>query len=91
MYALRKEEMKRIDLATQSKIKSYDLMEDAGIKMAKKTLEYYNPKNVLLVLGSGGNAGDALVLGRYFLSLNINVEAYIISEINHSLRLGLLL
>ncbi len=84
MYALRKEEMKRIDLATQSKIKSYDLMEDAGIKMAKKTLKYYNPKNVLLVLGSGGNAGDALVLGRYFLSLNINVEAYIISEIKNN-------
>ena len=67
MNIINKEEMKRIDIETQNKIPSIELMEDAGIKMAIKALKYYNPKNVLLVLGTGGNSGDALVLGRYFI------------------------
>ena len=84
MDTITKEEMKRIDTNTQNRIPSINLMEDAGIKMAKKVLKYYNPKNVLLVLGSGGNSGDALVLGRYFIENNINVDAYIIDEIRNN-------
>ncbi len=83
MYAIKKDIMKEIDLNTQKRIPSYDLMEDAGIKMAKKALKYYKPKKVLLVLGSGGNAGDALVLGRYFILNNIEVFAHIIDEIKN--------
>lgn len=90
MNIINKEEMKRIDIETQNKIPSIELMEDAGIKMAIKALKYYNPKNVLLVLGTGGNSGDALVLGRYFIDNNINVDAYIIDEIkNEDSRINL--
>ena len=83
MEAITKEEMKQIDINTQNRIPSIELMENAGIKMAKKTLKYYSFKNVLLVLGSGGNSGDALVLGRYFINNNIDVDAYIIDEIKN--------
>ena len=84
MYALTKDIMKKIDLDTQLKIKSYDLMEEAGTKMANIILKNYEPHNVLLALGSGGNAGDALVVGRIFLNNKINVDAYIVDEIKNN-------
>ncbi len=83
MKAIEKDEMIFIDNETQKDIKSNILMYNAGIKMANVLLKYYNPKNVLLVLGSGGNAGDALVLGNDLIQKNINVDAYIITEIKN--------
>ena len=41
MYALTKDIMKKIDLDTQLKIKSNDLMEEAGTKMANVILKKY--------------------------------------------------
>ena len=63
--------MQELDRNTQKRIKSISLMEDAGVKMAEIVMDYCKPKNVLLLLGSGGNAGDALVLGRILLNNNI--------------------
>ena len=51
--------MQELDRNTQKRIKSISLMEDAGVKMAEIVMDYCKPRNVLLLLGSGGNAGDA--------------------------------
>lgn len=76
--------MQELDRNTQKRIKSISLMEDAGVKMAEIVMDYCKPKNVLLLLGSGGNAGDALVLGRILLNNNINVSAYLFDEIKNN-------
>ena len=83
MQAVTKDIMKKIDDETSINIPSIELMEMAGKGMYKIILKDYNPKNVLLVLGSGANAGDALVVGRYLLEKNINVSAYKIEEIKN--------
>ena len=83
MQAIIGEIMKKIDEESSINVSSYDLMEQAGSKMAEIIFKKYNPKNVLLVLGSGANAGDALVVGRYLLEKNINVDAYIINTIKN--------
>ena len=84
MKAITKEEMKRIDTNTCNDVGSYNLMELAGTKMYKIIKKYYNPKNVLIVLGSGGNAGDGLVIARLLYENNINVSCYIVDEIKNN-------
>ena len=83
MDALLKEEIRRIDSLTCSRIGSYNMMENAGSKMADIIINKYNPKKVLLLLGRGGNAGDALVIGRILLNNNINVDAFCVSNIKN--------
>ena len=83
MDALLKEEIRRIDSLTCSRIGSYNMMENAGSKMADIIINKYNPKKVLLLLGSGGNAGDALGIGRILLNNNINVDAFCVSNIKN--------
>ena len=84
MKAITKEEMKRIDTNTCNDVGSYNLMELAGTKMYKIIKKYYNPKNVLIVLGSGGNAGDGLVIARLLYENNINLSYYIVDEIKNN-------
>lgn len=82
--------MTRLDLESQKYIKSIDLMESAGASMADIIMSL-NPKNVLIILGSGGNAGDGLVVGRYLLLNGINTTIYKISEIkNEDSKINLL-
>ena len=83
MKAVTKELMQLLDKGTQRNIPAIELMEKAGLEMSKTILRHYNPENVLLILGTGANAGDALVVGRYLLEKNINVFAYKINEIKN--------
>lgn len=83
MDVLCKDEIRRIDNLTQTEVKSYDLMEKAGYLMSLAILKHYTPKKVLLLVGSGGNGGDSLVVGRYLLDNGILVDAYLISEIKN--------
>ncbi len=76
--------MQKLDKKTQDNIKSITLMETAGKKMADIILKYYSPKSVLLLCGSGGNSGDALVVGRILLEKGIKVKAFIKSEIKNT-------
>ena len=81
MDAVSQEVMKKIDTYTcEHLIKSIDLMEAAGTSMAKEVLSHYSPKRVLLLVGSSGNGGDALVLGRKLIEEGIMVDAYLISD-----------
>ena len=81
MDAVSQEVMKRIDTYTcEHLIKSIDLMEAAGTSMASEVLSHYSPKRVLLLVGSSGNGGDALVLGRKLIAEGITVDAYLISD-----------
>lgn len=81
MDAVSQEVMKKIDTYTcEHLIKSIDLMEAAGTSMAKEVLSRYYPKRVLLLVGSSGNGGDALVLGRKLIEEGTLVDAYLISD-----------
>ncbi len=84
MIALKSLEIRRIDNDTCKVKKSMDLMEDAGKKMADIISKEYTPTSTLLLLGSGGNAGDGLVCARYLINFGFNVDAYIISSIKNS-------
>ena len=81
MKAVIQEVMKKIDKYTcDNLVKSIELMETAGYKMALEVLKYYSPKRVLLLVGSSGNGGDALVLGRYLMEKGIKTDAFLISK-----------
>lgn len=83
MDALKSAEARRIDNLTCQKVKSYDLMEKAGQMMADIIFSSYKIKNVLIVLGSGGNAGDGLVVGRFLEEKGVGVSIYKISNIKN--------
>lgn len=81
MDLVTKEEMKLIDDYTCKNItKSILLMENAGKLIAKEIVKDFNFKKVLLLCGSSGNGGDALVVGRYLLEFGALVDAYLISS-----------
>ncbi len=64
-------QIKRIDKLSTSKyhIPSQIRMEIAGIKSYEIVKREYAPRNTLIVIGTGNNGGDGLVLARY-LKLN---------------------
>lgn len=81
MKAVIQEVMKKIDKYTcENLIPSIELMEKAGTLMAEEVLKNYSPKKVLLLVGSSGNGGDALVLGRCLMDKGIFVDAFLISK-----------
>lgn len=65
------DEIKRIDSLSTEKygISSQVRMEIAGIKTYEIIKNKYQPKKTLLILGTGNNGGDGLVVARY-LSIN---------------------
>lgn len=83
MKLITKEEMKRIDNNTCKKVGSYNLVKIVGTKMANIILKKYNPKKVLLVLGSGGNASDAFVIGNILNENNVLTYAYLNYELKN--------
>lgn len=84
MEVIKDYDMRALDNASQSDTPSYELMENAGRAMASIILTKYNPKNVLIILGSGGNAGDGLVVGRYLQSSGTHVDLYMLSSIKNA-------
>ncbi len=83
MKAVNSIEIRRIDEETCKIKKSINLMEDAGYKMSQIIAQNYNPSPTLILLGSGGNAGDGLVLARYLISMGFMVDVYMISSIKN--------
>ncbi len=83
MDAIKSTEARRIDSLTCQNTNSYDLMENAGKMIADIIFSKYKINNVLIVLGSGGNAGDGLVVGRYLLLKGLDVYIYKTSEIKN--------
>ena len=76
--------MQELDKKTQDSISSSILMDNAGNKMFNIILKYYpNTKNVLILAGSGGNAGDGFVIARLMEEININVAIYLSSDIKN--------
>ena len=64
-------QIKEIDRLSSRKfgISSQIRMEVAGLKSYEKINREYAPKNTLLIIGTGNNGGDGLVVARY-LKLN---------------------
>ncbi len=84
MKALKSLEIRRIDSETCKIKKSIDLMEDAGRMMAEVIRKNYEISSALVILGSGGNAGDGLVCARHLISMGFKVDVYIISSIKNN-------
>ena len=57
---------------------SYDLMEIAGIEAFKLIDNKFN--NILILAGTGNNAGDGYVIARELLKINKNVSIYLLKE-----------
>jgi len=57
---------------------SYDLMNLAGVE-ASKFIDS-NFKNVIILCGTGNNAGDGYVIARELLKRNVNVTIYLLKE-----------
>lgn len=57
---------------------SYDLMNEAGVKASKFIDSIY--KNVIILCGTGNNAGDGYVIARELLKNNTNVTLYLIKD-----------
>ena len=57
---------------------SYDLMEIAGIEAFKLIDNKFN--NILILAGTGNNAGDGYVIGRELLKNNKNVTIFLLKE-----------
>ena len=83
MKAIDSFDMTTLDNNSQLNIKSINLMENAGREMANIIIDEYKPKNVLFILGTGGNAGDGLVCARYLNDKGINTSIYLTGEIKN--------
>ncbi|MBR4496852.1 MAG: NAD(P)H-hydrate dehydratase [Acholeplasmatales bacterium] len=57
---------------------SYDLMEIAGMEAFKLIDNKFN--NILILAGTGNNAGDGYVIARELLKINKNVTIYLLKE-----------
>ena len=84
-----KEDIKEADKNTWSRIKSIDLMEDAGYKMYKRIKNNLINKKIIIVLGKGGNAGDGLVVARYLYENNYDVSVYLLDELSSDALINL--
>ncbi len=71
-----REEMKRAEAAADAAGTSYEeLMENAGCAAAKTLMKWATPNTTMLLLcGSGNNAGDAFVLARILAEQDIKIS-----------------
>jgi len=74
------EEMKRIDReATKVRgIKALDLMENAGLALAKEAMKASKSGDVRVFCGYGNNGGDGFVAARHLAKAKYRVTTYII-------------
>jgi hydroxyethylthiazole kinase-like uncharacterized protein yjeF len=64
-------------------VSAADLMEEAGRGIFKAILQFHpKPGTVVLYLGKGNNAGDALVVGRLLLGVGWKVLARTVGEVS---------
>lgn len=78
-------QMRNIDEVAikEHKIPSLTLMENAGKSLfyfLKEEIKDLRKKKIILVCGTGNNAGDALVAARYLSNYRIKIEICIISQ-----------
>ncbi len=75
-------EMKGIDRTAIEEygIPSLVLMERAGLAVALKVREFYAPRKVIVLCGSGNNGGDGLVAARDLHNAGFRVKAFLLSE-----------
>ena len=75
-------QIKEIDLLSTSryKISSKIRMEVAGLKSFEIIKKEYKPKNSLLIVGTGNNGGDGLVIARYLRINGFKCEILIVNN-----------
>ncbi len=59
-----------------------DLMENAGKGVADAVIKHSTGENIVVVVGKGGNGGDALVAARILCQAGFHVQAFTISAID---------
>lgn len=80
MYIVNSMEMKKIDELTISKgLQETVLMEQAAFSV-KEVIEEINPKNILILAGTGNNGGDALAVARLLKNDGYRVSIKIIGD-----------
>ena len=79
-------EIQKIDYLSSSKYKisSKIRMEIAGYKSFELIKKIYNPKKVLVIIGTGNNGGDGLVIARYLELNGTNCEVLIVKNSSKS-------
>jgi NAD(P)H-hydrate epimerase len=75
-------EMKEIDSITINKIgiPSCVLMERAGLIVSSKILELFNFKKAIVIVGSGNNGGDGLVVARNLKNEGWDIKTFITTD-----------
>ena len=77
MFIVDSEEMKKIDNSTISKgLQENVLMEQASFSV-KEIVSNLNPKNILIIAGTGNNGGDALATARLLKNDEFSLDVYI--------------
>jgi len=77
MFIVDSEEMKKIDNSTISKgLQENVLMEQASFSV-KEIVSNLNPKNILIIAGTGNNGGDALATARLLKNDGFSLDVYI--------------
>ncbi len=85
MIVVTAKEMQNIDekAIKEFKIPSLVLMENAGVAAVKAIEEEFGDlsgKRVIILVGSGNNGGDGLVIARHLLNRDVNVKVYMFGE-----------
>lgn len=82
MKVLTSEQMRLVDQRAQSEyhISEHDLMEEAGRAVARRALETFQPRRVVVACGAGNNAGDGYVAARYLTRAGVAVEAIAVGD-----------
>ena len=75
-------ESKDIDnlISKKYKIPSNIRMEVAGLEAFKLINSYFKPKRALIIIGTGNNGGDGLVLARYMFINNISCDIFMMEN-----------
>ncbi len=82
MKVVSSEQIREIDRQTIKRfgVPAVVLMENAGSEVAQVAVSEFNPSNVVIICGRGGNGGDGFVCARHLAMMGVQSKVFLLSD-----------